>query len=223
MSEATTLTAEVRQETGKRPAGRFRREGLVPAVVYGLGADAQSVTVPARELQHILTGGAGSNTLITLKVDGADQLALAREIQRDPVKGNVLHVDFVRVRADQTVTAEVPVHLTGEAEGVGMGGTLEQALFTLTIEARPGDIPNAIEHDITPLDIGDQLRVGELRMPSGVVTHVDPEELVVQVVAARVAAEVEGEAAEGAEAEGEAPAEGAGEGGGDSGEGDSGE
>src|SRR3954471_13702420 len=148
MSEAN-LIADLRRETGKRPAGRFRREGRVPAVVYGLGADAQAVTVPARELQHILTGGAGSNTLITLKVDGADQLALAREIQRDPVKGSVLHVDFVRVRADQTVNAEVPLHLTGEAEGVSMGGMLEQALFTLAIEALPGDIPNAIEADIS--------------------------------------------------------------------------
>jgi large subunit ribosomal protein L25 len=216
MSEAT-LAAEIRTETGKRPAGRFRREGLVPAVVYGLDADAQSVTVPARELQHILTGGAGANTLITLRVDGAEQLALAREIQRHPVKGTVLHVDFVRVRADQTVTAEVPLHLTGEAEGVGMGGMLEQALFTLTIEARPGDIPNAIEHDVTTLDIGDQLRVNELTMPSGVVTHVDPEELVAQVVAARVAEEIVAEeaeaaaAAEGEAAEGEAAAEAGGE------------
>src|SRR5690349_1792469 len=140
MSEAR-LTADLRSETGKRPAGRYRRQGLVPAVVYGLGADAQSVTVPERELTHILTGAAGANTLITLKVAGADQLALAREIQRHPVKGSLVHVDFVRVRADQTVTADVPLHLTGEAEGVSMGGMLEQALFSLTIEALPRDIP----------------------------------------------------------------------------------
>jgi large subunit ribosomal protein L25 len=209
MSEAR-LTAELRRESGKGPAGRFRREGLLPAVVYGLGEDAQPVTVNARELQHILTGGAGANTLITLKVDGAEQLALPREIQRDPVRGSLLHVDFVRVRADQTVTADVPLHLTGDAEGVGMGGILEQSLFMLTIEALPRDIPNAIEHDITALDIGDQLRVGALAIPAGVVTHVDAEELVAQVVAPRVAEEVEegavegveGEAAEGAAAEG---------------------
>jgi large subunit ribosomal protein L25 len=204
MSEAN-LVADPRRETGKGPAGRFRREGKVPATVYGLGADAQSVTVTARELQHILAGGA--NTLITLKVDGSDQLALAREIQRDPVKGTLLHVDFVRVRADQAVTADVPLHLVGEAEGVGMGGVLEQALFTLTIEALPRDIPTAIEADISALNIGDQLRVSELPLPSGVTTGVDPEELVVQVVAPRVAEEEEAVAAEGEEgAEGEAPA-----------------
>src|SRR5262249_37354153 len=163
----------------------------------GLGADAQSVTVPARELQHILTGGAGANTLIMLRVDGAEQLTLAREIQRDPVRGSLLHVDFVRVRADQTVTADVPLHLTGDAEGVGMGGVLEQALFALTIEALPRDIPVAIEHDISALNIGDQLRVSELVLPAGVATQVDPEELVAQVAAPRVAEEEE--AAEGEE------------------------
>jgi large subunit ribosomal protein L25 len=206
MSEAR-LTADLRSETGKRPAGRYRREGKVPAVVYGLGSDAQSVTVPERELTHILTGEAGANTLITLKVDGADQLALAREIQRHPVKGNLVHVDFVRVRADQTVTADVPLHLTGEAEGVGMGGMLEQALFALTIEARPGDIPTAIEHDVTNLQMGDQLRVRELAIPSGVTVQHDEEELVAQIAVPRVAEEVEGEAAEAAEGEeGEAPA-----------------
>jgi large subunit ribosomal protein L25 len=216
MSEAR-LTAELRRETGKGPAGRFRREGRLPAVVYGLGEGAQPVTVNARELQHILTGGAGANTLITLKVDGSEQLALPREIQRDPVRGSLVHVDFVRVRADQTVTADVPLHLTGDAEGVGMGGILEQALFTLTIEALPRDIPNAIEHDVTALNIGDQLRVSELSLPAGVATQVDGDELVAQVAAPRVAEE---EAVEGAEegAEGEAAAEGAAEGGASEGE-----
>jgi large subunit ribosomal protein L25 len=209
MSEAT-LIAELRQERGKRPAGRFRREGRVPAVVYGLQSDAQSVTVPERELVHILSGAAGANTLITLKVDGTDQLALARELQRDPVKGKVLHVDFVRVRADQTVTAEVPLHLTGDAEGVALGGILEQALFTITIEALPRDIPTAIEHDVSALGMGDQLRVRDLAVPAGVTVQLDEEELVAQVAVPRGTEEAEaaegaeGEAAEGGEA---APAE----------------
>jgi large subunit ribosomal protein L25 len=217
MSEAN-LTAEVRTRTGKRPAGRYRREGLVPATVYGLDTEAQSVTVPARELSHILTGGAGANTLITLRVDGAEQLTLAREIQRHPVRGDLLHVDFVRVRADQTVTAEVPVHLVGEPEGVGMGGILEQGLFTLGIEARPRDIPQAIEHDVTALNIGDQVRVSDLALPAGVATQADPEELVAQVNAPRVEEEPAAEGVEGEEgaeaAEGEA-AEASSEGGGE--------
>ena len=200
MSEAT-LIAELREARGKRPAGRFRREGRVPAVVYGLQSDPQAVTVPERELVHILSGAAGANTLITLKVDGSEQLALARELQRDPVKGKVLHVDFVRVRADQTVTAEVPLHLTGDAEGVSMGGMLEQALFTIPIEALPRDIPTAIEHDVSGLGMGDQLRVKDLAIPSGVTVQIDEEELVAQVAVPRGTEEAEeGEAAEGAEA-----------------------
>src|SRR5262245_22978692 len=124
MADAT-LTAERRTAGGKRPAGRARRSGLVPAVVYGLGEDNVPVSVQSRDLAHILAGAAGANTLITLRLDGAEQLALARQIQRHPIKGTVLHVDFVRVRADQAIQADVPVRLVGDAEGVARGGVLE--------------------------------------------------------------------------------------------------
>src|SRR5690242_5515159 len=151
MADAT-LTAQPRTALGKRPAGRARRDGLVPAVVYGLGTDTLSVSVPARELSHLLSGAAGDNTLITLKLDGGDQLALARQIQRHPIKGTVLHVDFVRVRADQAIQADVPVRLVGDAEGVARGGVLEQLLHTVSVEALPNDIPNMFELDITDVE-----------------------------------------------------------------------
>ena len=106
MIPGSSLKGVLRDALGA--AGRLRRQGLVPAVVYGLGDENVPVTVVARELQHILSGGAGANTLITLRVDGADQLALARQIQRHPVKGALVHVDFVRVRADQTIAASTP-------------------------------------------------------------------------------------------------------------------
>jgi large subunit ribosomal protein L25 len=208
-----TLTAKPRSVKGSRPAGRLRREGLVPAVVYGLGADTVSVTVAARELQHILSGASGANTVITLQLDGdgGGQLALARQIQRHPVKGTLLHVDFVRIRADQTVTAEVPLHLEGEAEGVKNGGLLEQALFSLSVEALPADLPPAITHDVSPLDIGGQVHVRDLDVPATVTVTTDADELVVQVVQPRgLDLPEEGEAAEGEEgaegAEGEAAA-----------------
>ncbi len=146
MADAT-LIAERRTEAGKGPAGRIRTKGLVPAIVYGLGADNVSVAVSQRELVHILSGGSGMNTLITLNIDGTEQLAIARELQRHPVRGNVIHVDFVRVRADQTIQAEIPVHLVGEAEGAVRGGVLEQLVHTLTVEAKPSDFPPSIEHD----------------------------------------------------------------------------
>jgi large subunit ribosomal protein L25 len=203
------LTAEPRTAVGSRPAGRLRREGKVPAVVYGLRTDTLNVTVPARELAHILAGEAGANTLITLKVDGDDVLTLARQIQRHPTRGDLVHVDFVRIRRDVAVQAEIPVHLVGEEpEGVRDGGLLEQLLFTLSIEAKPEDIPPAIEVDASGLAIGDQLRVEELPLPAGVSALHEPDELVVQLVVSRVAQELEAiEAEEAAAVEGEAPPE----------------
>jgi large subunit ribosomal protein L25 len=220
MADDAKLIAKTRTDKGSRPAGRLRREGLVPAVVYGLGADTVSVSVPARELQHILTGASGANTVITLRIDGdgGEQLALARQIQRHPVRNTLLHVDFVRIRADQTVTAEVPLHLEGESEGVKNGGMLEQAVFALSVEALPGDLPPAITHDVSELDIGDSVYVRDLRVPAAVTVLTDVDELVVHVVQPRgmdlgeeaEAAEGE-EGAEGAAAEGEAAGGGAGE------------
>jgi large subunit ribosomal protein L25 len=221
MADAT-LTAERRDAAGKGPAGRVRRIGLVPAVVYGLGEDNIPVSVSSRELSHILAGASGANTLIALKVDGSEQLTLARQIQRHPVKGTMLHVDFVRVRADQTITADVPVHLTGEAEGVKNGGVLEQMMHAVSVEALPRDLPPSLEIDITELEIGSGVRVSDLRPPAGVVINNEPEDLVAQISAPRVVEEAvpaEGEAAEGEAAEG-APAAG-GEAGGGSGSGDS--
>ena len=212
MADAT-LVAEVRTALGKGGAGRVRREGLVPAVVYGLGEDNVSVSVSSRELGHILSGASGANTLITLTVNGKDQLALARQIQRHPVKGSLLHVDFVRVRADQTIQAEVPVHLTGDAEGVSRGGVLEQLVHTLTVEAKPADVPPSIEYDITELEIGSGFYVRDLVVPAGVTVLQNLDDLVAQISAPRIVEEPTAEAAEGEVPEGEAapaaaPAEG---------------
>jgi large subunit ribosomal protein L25 len=229
MPDDILLTAETRTVKGSRPAGRLRREGKVPAVVYGLDTETLNVTVPARELQHILSGEAGANALITLKYDGGDVLTLARQIQRHPTRGDLIHVDFVRIRRDVAVEAEIPVHLEGEPAGVRDGGVLEQLVFSLAIEAKPADIPNAIEVDVSALEIGDQMRIEELSVPAGVAVLHEPDELVVQIVMPRVVEEpepaegeegeaVEGEAAEGEGAEGEAAtAEG-----GDAAEGESG-
>jgi large subunit ribosomal protein L25 len=197
-----TLASEPRTQMGSRPAGRLRREGKVPAVVYGLGTDSQSITVPARELQHILAGESGANTLITLDVGGESVLTLARQIHRHPTKGILVHVDFVRIDRDVAVSAEIPIHLLGEAEGVKDGGLLEQLLFHLTIQAMPGNIPVSIEIDVESLAIGDQLRVEDISLPEGVATEVEAEFVVAQVAAPRVVSEAEeGEEGEGVEGE----------------------
>ncbi len=219
-----TLTAETRSEHGSGPAGRLRRTGKVPAVVYGLDADAQSVSVGALELERILHGAAGANTLITLKLDSDDTLALARQIQRHPTRGDLIHVDFVRVRRDVAVSAEVPLQVEGEAPGARQGGMLEQLLFSVTVEAMPGRIPTEIVVDVSGLDLGDQIRIAELPVPDGVALQHEEDQLVVQVAIPRgMAEDEEGEEGEGAEGEGgESGAEASGDGGGDAG-GDGGE
>jgi large subunit ribosomal protein L25 len=215
MPDDLTLTAEPRTQKGSRPAGRLRRQGKVPAVVYGLETETLNVSVPARELAHILAGEAGANALITLRLDGDEALTLARQIQRHPTRGDLVHVDFVRIRRDVAVQAEIPVHLEGEPAGVRDGGVLEQLLFTLSIEAKPADIPTAIEVDVSALEINDQIRLAEVRVPSGVSVLHEEDELVVQVIPPRVeeepvVEEVEGEEVEGEVPEGEAPPEGEG-------------
>ncbi len=191
-----TLASEPRTQLGSRPSGRLRREGKVPAVVYGLGTDAVSITVPARELQHILAGEAGANSLITLDVEGESVLTLARQIHRHPTKGILVHVDFVRIDRDVAVSAEIPIHAVGEAVGVKDGGLLEQIMFNLTVEAMPGNIPVALEIDVSELAIGDQLRIEDIPLPAGVSTQAEPDFVVAQVAAPRVATAGEGGAEE---------------------------
>jgi len=195
-----TLTVENRTDRGSRPAGRMRRGGLVPAVVYGLDTDPLTVAVPARELAHILSGESGANTLIRLQLDGDEQLTLARQIQRHPTRGEVVHVDFVRVRRDVAVTAEVPLHLVGEAPGTRDGGLLEQLLFSLTVEAKPADIPTVVEVDVSRLEIGSQVRIEDLTVSTDVAFQHDADQLVAQVVMPRAVA-IEEEVPEGEEGE----------------------
>ena len=119
------LSVEPRTLFGSGPSGRYRREGKVPATVYGLDSDPQSVLCNGRELERILHGASGANTLITLNLGDGDALALARQIQRHATRGDLVHVDFVRISRTIAVTAEVPLHLEGEAPGSRQGGLLE--------------------------------------------------------------------------------------------------
>ena len=223
-----TLPAHTGRSTGTRPSRRLRGEGKVPATVYGLGSEAVSVSVDWRELRLALTTEAGMNALINLEIDGhASELTIVKEMQRHPIKRNVLHIDFLRVSRDVAIEVEVPITLEGEAEQVLRdGGIVEQALHTLTVRAKPGSIPNELTIDVSALTIGESLRVSDLRLPAGVETDVDPEEAVVIGQAPQAVELPEEEAAEGEEAaaegeegeaaaEGEAPTEGPSEGGGE--------
>lgn len=217
-----TLAAETGRPTGSRPSGRVRTEGKVPGVVYGHGMEPLSVAIDRRELRAALHTDAGHNALINLELrGGTSHLTIVKELQRHPVRNDVVHVDFIVVSRDEVVTVDVPVVLAGEAsEVVAGGGTVDQQHFSLTVHAKPGDIPTEISVDVSSLAIGAAVRVGDLRLPAGVTTDVDPEEVVVlaQVSAAAVEADLlEIEAAvEAAEAADEpAPVDSEGEGGAD--------
>lgn len=217
-----TLHAEVGRPLGSRAARRLRHEGKIPGVVYGHGTEPVPVAVVARELRLALSGASGSNTLLSLEAGEETFLTLAREVQHHPVRGTVIHVDFQIVGRDEVISADVPINLVGEAVEVQRAdGLVEQQLFVLSVDARPADIPTAIEVDISALAIGEAVRVGDLPLPRGVATDVDPEAAVViaqppRVSAAAGAAEGEvaaGEtAAEGGAGEGEAAADASGEG-----------
>src|SRR3954463_12678240 len=208
-----TLAAESGRSAGSRPSSRLRAAGRIPGVIYGHGTDPVAVSVEGRALRTALTGDSGLNALLALEVDGTTHLTMAREIQRHPVRGTVVHVDFQIVRRDEVLSADVPIVLVGEAEQVNRNdGLVDQSLYALTIHATPDRIPNQIEVDVTGMAIGDTIRVADLPLPDGVTTDVDPEEAVVIAQASALAAEAEAldaEAAETAEgvAEG-APAEG---------------
>jgi large subunit ribosomal protein L25 len=193
-----TVVAETGRPTGSRAAGRLRAAGRIPAVIYGHGRDPLPVSVDGRELRTALTTPAGLNALLSLKVGEETHLTLAREIQRHPVRSTVVHVDFLVVRRDEIVSAEVPLILTGEARLVMQGnGIIEHTLTSLSVNATPDAIPSGIEVDISAMAIGDSIRVGDISLPEGVTTDVDADEAIVvaqgQAAEEEVAAEAEAE------------------------------
>ncbi|HLN16998.1 MAG TPA: 50S ribosomal protein L25 [Acidimicrobiales bacterium] len=208
-----TLAAEVGRPLGSRNTRRLRREGKIPGVIYGHGTEPLPVAVVGRDLRTALSGDSGLNTLLSLEAAGKTYLTLAREIQHHPVKGTVNHVDFVIVRRDEIIAAEVPISLIGEAIEVQRGdGLVDQQLFNLSVRAIPANVPSSIEVDVSELVIGGAVRVADLPLPEGVTTELDGESIVVIGQPPRVVVEeaAEGEAAEGEAAEGgEAPAESA--------------
>jgi large subunit ribosomal protein L25 len=172
-----SLTVSTGRAIGTGPSRRVREDGDVPAVVYGLGIDPVSVTVPKRELRRALSTDAGQNALIQLDIDGSDALCIVTELQRHRVRRDVIHVDFLRIDPDKQLTVDVPVMLHGRAEKLEqMLGMVDQLMYTLSVQAPPGSIPNQLDADISHLEIGISLTVGEIQLPAGVSTTVDPDE-----------------------------------------------
>ncbi len=188
------ITAEPRTEFGKGAARRIRRASKVPAVIYGHGTDPRHISLPGHELMLALKT---SNVLLTLDIDGTDELALPKDIQRDPIKGFLEHVDLVVVKRGEKVTVEIGVHLIGEAALETFVTTEQQ---TLTVEAEATHIPTGVDVSIEGLQVGTQIHAKDVTLPDGVTLVTDPDALVVNVTAATTAEEIEAELAE-AEAE----------------------
>ena len=214
MAETTTTKLDVssRSAGGSRAVRRLRRGGRVPGVLYGGGGDSVSFDADARELRLAL---ASSGAVLDLSVDGAKATPVVlKETQRDPVRGETVHVDLLRVRLDQAIHAVVPLELTGteDAPGVKEGGVLEQPTRELNVEALPTAIPESIVHDVGEMQIGDHIGLADVSIPQGVTLLDDLEETVVATLSPpRLQAEVEEEIEAETElvGEGEEPAEGA--------------
>jgi len=213
----TTLTADVRDDTGKGAARRLRASGRVPGILYGHGMEPVKLSISGQDLLHLFHAAAGSSVLVDLKVNGKTHLAIPREIQRDHIRGRFVHIDFLAVRRDQRITLAVEVHEVGEAPGIRAGGVIEHHLREIEIECLPKDVPETIPADISTMEIGDLLRVSDIPAPPGVVflTATDtPVISVIQPAALRVEADLTlpgEEAPEAPAEEAEAPTEAAAE------------
>ena len=170
------LTAETGRPRGTRPSRRLRRTGRVPAVVYGLGENPLAVSVDRADLRGALSTDAGLNALITLDVDGDRQLSIVKDLQRHPVRRDVLHVDFLRIDPDDEVEVDVPLVLIGEAKKVTQAsGMVDQVMHQVPLRAKPSEIPTEVTADVSDLEVGSSLRVSDIELPAGVTPAGDPD------------------------------------------------
>lgn len=181
MSQQLVLVAETGRAVGTRESRRLRREGKVPGTVYGLGRDPQTVAVEWKALRQVLTTDMGVNAFIDLQIGGKNQPSLVKEIQRHPTRRDVIHIDFLRVDPNVVVEVEVDIELVGDADQVTMrGGIVEQLLHSIVVSAKPGDIPASVELDISGLTLDGELKVRDLKLPKGITTDVDADDVIVQ-------------------------------------------
>jgi large subunit ribosomal protein L25 len=183
------IAAETRDEFGKGAARRSRREGKVPAVLYGHGTETRHLNLPGHDLMLALKT---PNALLRLEgLKNGHEIALPKAVQRDPVRGNIEHVDLILVRRGEKVTVEVRVRVTGDiAPGDGM---LDQQLVQIPVEADATNIPQAIDVDVEGLDIGQAVHASDLKLPEGVTLQIEPDTLVLHVIAQQGGEETEGE------------------------------
>jgi len=175
MAKKTTLKAAPRLRSGSGKLKQMRREGWLPSVVYGRGVETENLKIDAKTFSELLAHSSSDSILINLDVEGEGvRSVFLKTIQHDPLTGKALHVDFLAVNDTTEITANIPVHLTGDPKGVKKGGILEQYLHTIEVVCFPKDLPEVFEKDVTSLNQGDSLHIGDLKLPEGVkATHGD--------------------------------------------------
>lgn len=198
MAKHQKLTAQTRTGIGRSAVNAIKKQGLVPAVVYGGKETPQPLSLNSREITTLLAHATSEHVLVDLEIAGAgSRLALIQEVQHDPIKRTVLHVDFHAVKADEKLHSEIPVEPVGEPNGVrNFGGILEINMHSLEIECLPKDLPEIIRIDVSALNVGDAIHVKDIQLPEGVTARVDGELTVIRVAAPKV--EIEATPAEAA-------------------------
>src|SRR5271163_214446 len=205
--ETFTVEGKIREGRGKGPARQIRLTGMVPATLYGGKQDALSLAVNAKQVARILRSESGHNTIFSVKLEGgAEEKAMVKDWQVDPLKGALLHVDLLRIAMDVKMRVRVPVHTFGEPTGVKMqGGVFEMVTREVEVECLPGDIPEEFKVDVSDMTIGKQLRASDLPFdPNKVKLITDPVRVIAHVVVLKKEEEPTPEAAVAAET---APAE----------------
>jgi len=184
------LNVTRRESDGKSAARRLRRQGMVPAIIYGKGFDAQPVAVEARELARLFAAGLHGTSLLRLHLDGKasrnSPLVMIKEVQRNPLTGQLLNVDFHKISLTEKVTAQVPIVLQGESPAMRLGGTLEHLLREVEVECLPTEIPDHFEVEVSHLEMGHSIHVRDLAVPSGVTVVTGPDEVIAVMAAPRV-------------------------------------
>jgi large subunit ribosomal protein L25 len=169
MAKKTSLKAATRARTGSSRLNQMRREGWLPSVIYGRGAANTNLKVDAKSFAELLAKSSSDNIIINLEVEGeGTRLAFLQAIQHDPLSGVAVHADFLAIDENTEITAHIPAHLSGEAPGVKAGGVVEQYVHAIEIICLPDDLPETLDIDISALELGDSLHMGDIKYPKGV-------------------------------------------------------
>ena len=173
MAKKTSLKAAPRARTGSGRLNQMRREGWIPSVIYGRGTENMNLKVDSKTFADLLAHSSSENIIVNLDIEGqGTRLAFLQSIQHDPISGKALHADFRSIDENTAITAHIPTHLNGESAGVKAGGLVEQYVHAIEITCLPNDLPETIEVDISHLEIGASLHIGDIKLPAGVrATH----------------------------------------------------